>query len=168
MSTALAIGRNIRMVRNEKGMTQHDVYEATGISTSQLSSYENGKQMIGLTSLAKIAVALGTSIDRLYFGTPSEAFLNETEDFGETVVNCFKKLHELGVISNATHSMGGGKDTATVEKCGYELARMFSTLREFSYHKDYYPDTEAFLDQLYKSISNEINEHSSRNKRSSL
>ena len=52
------------MARSEKGMTQHDVYETTGISTSQLSSYENDKQMIGLVTLAKIAVALDTSIDR--------------------------------------------------------------------------------------------------------
>lgn len=162
MSTALAIGRNIKMVRSEKGMTQHDVYKATGISTSQLSSYENGKQMIGLVTLAKIAVALGTSIDRLYFGTPSEALLNETEDFGETVVNCFKKLYELGVISNVRYSMGTGIDSAVVDKCAYELARMFSALHDFSYRKNYYPDADAFLDQLYKSVSNEINE---RNKR---
>jgi len=168
MSTAHAIGRNIRVVRSERGMTQHDVYEATGISTSQLSSYENGKQMIGLVTLAKIAVALDTSIDRLYFGTPSEAFLNEKEDFGETVVNCFKKLHELGVVSDVRHAMGTGADSAIVNKCGYELARLFSALREFSYRKDYYPDAEAFLEQLYKSASNEINERSSCNKRSSL
>lgn len=157
MSTASAIGRNIKSVRTERGMTQHDIYEATGISTSQLSSYENGKQMIGLPTLAKIAVALNTSIDRLYFGAPSEAFLNETEDFGETVVNCFKKLRELGVVSSVSHPMGGGSDSARIEKCGYELARMFSTLREFNYHKDYYPDENIFLEQLYKSVSNEIN-----------
>ncbi len=162
MSTANAIGRNIKSVRTERGMTQHDVYKATGISTSQLSSYENGKQMIGLPTLAKIAVALDTSIDRLYFGAPSEAFLNETEDFGETVVNCFKKLYELGVVSNVSHSMGSGNNSARIDKCGYELARMFSTLREFSFHKDYYPDEDAFLDQLYKSVSNEINKREER------
>ena len=81
-------------------MTQRDVYEATDISTSQLSAYENGKQMIGLVSLAKIAKALDTSIDRLYFGKPSEAFLNETEDFGETVVNCFKKHETIHIYNN--------------------------------------------------------------------
>ena len=158
MSSPNAIGRNIKAVRTEKGMTQNDVYKATGISTSQLSSYENGKQMIGLSTLAKIASALGTSIDRLYFGAPSEAFLNQTENFGETVVNCFKKLYELGVVDSVSHFERGIGDSACVKKCGYELARMFTTLREFSYHKEYYPDKEAFLDQLYKSISNEINE----------
>jgi len=157
MSTPNAIGRNIKNVRAERGMTQHDVYKATGISTSQLSSYENGKQMIGLLTLAKIAVALGTSIDRLYFGAPSEAFLNETEDFGETVVNCFKKLHELGVVSDVNHSIGSGSNSARIDKCGYELDRMFSTLREFEHHKDYYPDAALYLEQLYQATANEIN-----------
>ena len=88
--------------------------------------------------------------------------MNETEDFGETVVNCFKKLYELGVVSNVSHSMGSGNNSARIDKCGYELARMFSTLREFSFHKDYYPDEDAFLDQLYKSVSNEINKREER------
>lgn len=157
MSTAAAIGRNIQTVRAEKGMTQRDVYEATGISTSQLSSYENGKQMIGLVTLAKLATALGTSIDRLYFGVPSEAFLNETEDFGETVVNCFRKLRDLGVVSRVGHDMMTDKGSACLETCSYELSRMFSTLSDFDYRKKYYPDEQAFLDQLYTSVANEIN-----------
>lgn len=155
MGTANAIGRNIKIVRTERGMTQHDVYKATGISTSQLSSYENGRQMIGLSTLAKIAVALDTSIDRLYFGTPSEAFLNETEDFGETVVNCFKKLHELGVVSNVKVCMEPG--SADISKCAFELKRMFSMLEEFESKRQFNPNEDGYLDQLYKSIANEIN-----------
>lgn len=151
MSTASAIGRNIKNVRTERGMTQRDVYEATGISASQLSSYENGKQMIGLPTLAKIAVALNTSIDRLYFGAPSEAFLNESEDFGETVVNCFKKLRELGVVRSVSHSMTGGSASASIEKCGYELAACFPRLENLAITKITTPTKTPFL-------SNSINQ----------
>ncbi len=158
MSTAAAIGRNIKAVRAEKGMTQRDVYEATGIPASQLSSYENGRQMVGLVTLAKIATALGTSIDRLYFGSPSEAFLNETEDFGKTVVNCFKKLREIGVVSNVNYGTMSDEGSARLKTCGYELKRMFDTLRDFEYRREYYPDERAFLDQLYASVANEINQ----------
>lgn len=142
-------------------MTQRDVYEATGISTSQLSSYENGKQMVGLVTLAKIAIALDTSIDRLYFGAPSEAFLNETEDFGKTVVNCFKKLREIGVVTNVNQGAMSLEGSARLKTCGYELTRMFSALRDFEHRKEYYPDEQVFLDQLYASVANEINKRRS-------
>ena len=153
MSTAAAIGRNIQAVRSQRGMTQRDIYEATGISTSQLSSYENGKQMVGLVTLAKIATALDTSIDRLYFGAPSEAFLNETEDFGETVVNCFKKLRDLDVVTGVSSSGG-----ASLKKCQFELSRLFNALHDYEWHKDYYPESDKFLEQIYKSTANEIDE----------
>lgn len=81
MPTAISIGTNIKKVRKEKGLTQRKVAENAGISISQLSSYENGKQMPGLPTLANLATALDTSLDQLYFGAPSEAFLNVTEDF---------------------------------------------------------------------------------------
>lgn len=154
MSTAASIGRNIKTIRAEKGMTQREVCDAAEISTSQLSTYENGKQMVGLVTLAKIATALGTSIDRLYFGTPSEAFLNETEDFGETVVNCFKKLRELGVVTNMASDYTRGE--ARMEKCSYELKRMFDSLQEFEYNRRFYPDENAYLSQLYRSVANQI------------
>ena len=157
MSDAIAIGRNIQIVRKEKGMTQRELYEATGISTSQLSSYENGKQMIGLVSLAKIAKALDTSIDRLYFGKPSEAFLNEAEDYGETVVNCFRKLKDLGIVSSVSHDSIATGGSAHLKTCTYELQRMFQTLRDFERHKEFYPNENDFLNQLYQSIANEIN-----------
>ena len=154
MSTAASIGQNIKTVRTEKGLTQREVCDAAEISTSQLSTYENGKQMVGLVTLAKIATALGTSIDRLYFGAPSEAFLNETEDFGEMVVNCFKKLRELGVVTSVAGDYKRGQ--ASIGKCSYELNRMFDSLRDFEYNRRFYPDENAYLSQLYKSVANQI------------
>ncbi len=62
--------------------------------------YATGDSALAEEQATEIATVLDTSIDRLYFGAPSEAFLNETEDFGETVVNCFKKLRNLGVVTS--------------------------------------------------------------------
>lgn len=156
MPTALSIGRNIQSVRKEAGMTQRVVAEAAGISISQLSSYENGKQMPGLVTLGKLAVAMNSSLDRLYFGSPSEAFLNETEDFGETVVNCFIKLRELGVVKGVRSGMSG-EGSASLSHCSYELDRLFRELQEYEWHKDYYPDGEAYTAQIKTSVANEIN-----------
>ena len=162
MTEHIDISRNIKQARIEKGMTQREVSRKADISISQLSAYENGKQVPGLTTLAKLATALGTSLDRLYFGRPSEAFLNETADFGETVVNCFLRLRELGVVSDVQYSEGGGGGTVYLVSCGYELNRMFSQIREYEYRKAFYPDGDSYLEQIYKSVANEINTRNSR------
>lgn len=161
MPSAFSIGRNIQSVRKKVGMTQRVVAEAAKISISQLSSYENGKQMPGLVTLGKLAVAMNTSLDRLYFGSPSEAFLNETEDFGETVVNCFIKLRELGVVSDVRSGMSG-EGSASLPLCSYELSRLFSELQGYEYHKNYYPDGDAYVAQIRTSVANEINALRSR------
>jgi len=157
MSSKEFIGRNLKIVRSERGLTQREVAESTHISISQLSAYENGKQMPGLITLANLAITLGTSIDRLYFGNASEAFLNETTDLGMTVVNCFLKLRELGVVNRIGYSTGSGGGTATLLTCSYELYRMFSALDEYEHRKDYYPDGDAYLSQIYRATANEIN-----------
>lgn len=155
MSDAISIGRNIKAVRTANQMTQREVCEASGISPSQLSAYENGKQMIGLTTLGKIATALGTSIDHLYYGSPSEAFLNASDDFGQTVVNCFFKLWDLGVIGDI--AICDRSQSVRIEKCAYELYRLRGMLRDFESKRAYYPNGQAFLSQLLTSTVNEIN-----------
>lgn len=160
MSEAAFVGKNIKTVREEQGMTQHDVYLATGISTPQLSAYENGKQMIGLVTLAKIASALKTSIDRLYYGTPSEAFLNKTEDVGETIVNCFRKLDELHVLDGVSFTTEGF--SAHVAQYGPQIMRMSLSIEDFKHNEQYYPNADAYLEQLCKSVANEINAEKNR------
>lgn len=162
MSDQVFIGSNIRSVRAEKRMTQRELAEKAEISTSQLSAYENGKQMPGLVTLGKIAVAMETSIDRLYFGAPSEAFLNETEDFGKTVVNCFLKLKELGAVTNVHHGTGSREGSATLSKCSYELSHLFDDYRNYGYRAKSQENGDVYLKQVNEAVANEINEREKR------
>lgn len=157
MANQTSIGKNIKAVRQEQGLTQRELSERSGITISQLSSYENGKQMPGLVSLGNLATALGTSIDRLYFGSPSEAFLNESIDFGETVVNCFAKLWGLGVLQELDFDEDSYEFRMVVAEYGPQIQRLFSMIGEYCDHRDYFADGEAYLKQVKKSIVNEIN-----------
>ena len=84
------IGQNIREVRKEKGLSQNELHQKTGISITALSGYENGN-MPGLTTLAIIARGLGVSLDRLYYGDENRAFIDAEPDialfpfYGQTV-----------------------------------------------------------------------------------
>ncbi len=54
------LGRQIRVVRTEKGWTLKDLSEASGISVSQLSSIERGSHLPSVESLLAVAQALET------------------------------------------------------------------------------------------------------------
>lgn len=58
-----AIGQNIKRIRKQKGITQEQLADMTGISKVHISNMENANTKVSLASLVKIASALGTSVD---------------------------------------------------------------------------------------------------------
>ena len=57
---------DIKAVRQQKGITQQGLSEATGIDQSSISRMENGKQGISLANLYQIAQALGEPIESFF------------------------------------------------------------------------------------------------------
>lgn len=57
------IGRRVAELRAEKDMTQQQLADLTGISREHVARIEAGKYSVGLKHLAKIAAALGMTID---------------------------------------------------------------------------------------------------------
>jgi transcriptional regulator with XRE-family HTH domain len=55
------VGRNIARVRREKGLTQEQVAERSGISQQYLSGLERGNRNPSIVTLYEIAQALGVS-----------------------------------------------------------------------------------------------------------
>jgi transcriptional regulator with XRE-family HTH domain len=56
------IGSAIRALRQERGLSLRDLSHLTGFSISFLSLVERGRSSLALTSLQKVATALGTSV----------------------------------------------------------------------------------------------------------
>jgi len=69
---AKSIGRTIRSVRQDRGMTLKDFGNKTGLSGPFLSQLENGRAMPSIVTLHKAADALGTSAQALLAGDDSE------------------------------------------------------------------------------------------------
>jgi len=57
--------KNMKKLREAKGMSQGDIHRATGIDRAYISNLEAGKQNPTLETIAKIAEALGVSSDQL-------------------------------------------------------------------------------------------------------
>jgi len=67
---APTLGRRIRALRLERGMTVEALGAAIGRAASQVSVIENGKRELRLAELQRLAGALGTSVDALLVPAP--------------------------------------------------------------------------------------------------
>ena len=57
------IGQRIATLRKEKGMTQQDLADVTGLLRNHISRIEQGRYSVGFDTLQAIAEALGGTID---------------------------------------------------------------------------------------------------------
>lgn len=57
------IGLAIATLRQEKGMSQRDLAELTGLNYTNIWKIEKGKYSVGLDILSKICSALGKRVD---------------------------------------------------------------------------------------------------------
>ena len=57
------IGQLIATLRKEKGMTQQDLADVTGLLRNHISRIEQGRYSVGFDTLQAIAEALGGTID---------------------------------------------------------------------------------------------------------
>ncbi|OHA28846.1 MAG: DNA-binding protein [Candidatus Taylorbacteria bacterium RIFCSPHIGHO2_12_FULL_45_16] len=62
---AVKLGKNLRRIRKGKGMSQGDIVRALGMGRGFVSNIENGKGNPTLTTITKLAKALGVSADEL-------------------------------------------------------------------------------------------------------
>lgn len=62
---ARKLGQNLKRIRTKKGISQGDIVKTLGMPKSFVSSIENGKTNPTLATIAKIAKAIGVSVDKL-------------------------------------------------------------------------------------------------------
>ncbi|MFQ9511114.1 MAG: helix-turn-helix domain-containing protein [Lachnospiraceae bacterium] len=65
------LGKNIKMARVEKDMTQEQLAKIIGCSTVFISEIEKAKKRPSLETLHKISIALGIGTDELFYGKTS-------------------------------------------------------------------------------------------------
>lgn len=62
---AQKLGKNLKRIRTKKGITQGDIVRALGMPKSFVSSIENGKTNPTLSTITKLAKAIGVSVGEL-------------------------------------------------------------------------------------------------------
>ena len=76
MTEPSEIGFRVKHFRLEKHMTQKDLAERSGVSWSFISRLENGQSHASVSTLAKIADALGEDLGMLLCSTDGNTLLD--------------------------------------------------------------------------------------------
>lgn len=64
-SEQIKLGKNLKRIRTEKGISQGDIARALDVGRSFITNIENGKTNPTLATIAKIARAIGVSAGEL-------------------------------------------------------------------------------------------------------
>ena len=158
------VGGNIKAARAENGMTQFALAQKAEISQTQLSDYENGNKLPGLNSIAKIALALGKSIDELCYGDASMTPITTAPDKGRLIANCVFQLWKNGVLgrhipTNNEHAYSSSfymNPVADLRSYPMAIERLLETLDEYEEKKNTFKNPELYLEQVLDSVSSEI------------
>jgi len=75
----MSVGKNVRKIRKEKGLSILDLKNLTGLSKSTISDLENDKSSPTIETLQKIANALNVDIKE-FFKNESEKQSNTEDD----------------------------------------------------------------------------------------
>ncbi len=67
------LARNLRRIRQERGLTQETLSHLSGVMQSHLSEIEAGKRNASVDLIGAIALALGVPVAALFAGRPGEA-----------------------------------------------------------------------------------------------
>ena len=174
------IGKHIKEVRLEKGLTQEKLAQMCGFSNTTLSAYENAKKFPNLDTTAVIAEKLNVSIERLYYGDENNAFISAAPDYGRKIVNAIYFLCIVGIIEYYENYMSGGLGMAVynpgserepvglmlnIMKHAKSIQRLVNSLNEYRKNEDTYPEPEKYLEMLLASVATEINNNEEKYKR---
>ena len=157
-----AIGKRIRATREELQMSQKALSKATGIKDSMISDFERGVREPSTANLAKIAHALYSTMDELYFGNESNKML-QTTNYGMKIVNCFTELmldEAIGKVEEDNDEFApSGRYYIPLWGDAWAIKRLLDNIYEFKQNQNTYPDPDLYLDQIKQSVANEINKN---------
>lgn len=66
----MTTGNKIKLLREQRGLTQYDLAAKIGVSQARISHYETGRRGLSIELAASIAAALGVGVDDL-LSTPT-------------------------------------------------------------------------------------------------
>jgi len=86
------IAKNIKAIREKKGMSQKELISAVGLGAPMYSRIETGKAEPSLTTLEKIAKALGVQLTEFFI---VDSTLEDVNTYDASIMEKVKVIEEL-------------------------------------------------------------------------
>ncbi|HIW74464.1 MAG TPA: helix-turn-helix domain-containing protein [Firmicutes bacterium] len=83
-----AVGRRIKQLRKQKGLTQEEIAELLGLSTTYYAAVEQGTSFPRLDNLVAIINCIGASADQIFMDVIDHAYparSSELEEKNESI-----------------------------------------------------------------------------------
>lgn len=90
-----AIGRRIRDVRKQRGITQEALCDIVDLSSAHVSHIESGKTKLSLIALVAIANALRTTTDSLLYDNVGVSVDAYDKDFKDLLEDCTEEERDF-------------------------------------------------------------------------
>lgn len=87
-----SIGSRIKEKRKELNLTQIKIKELTGISSGNMSDYENGRVLPSALAIISLSKALNCSTDWLLTGQTNNSLSNSYSSEEQALIETFRKL----------------------------------------------------------------------------
>jgi transcriptional regulator with XRE-family HTH domain len=88
------VGKNIRIFRLAKGLSQSELGDAIGVTFQQVQKYEKGTNRVGSSRIVKLAIALGVPVNRLFSDAGKEVVSGQ----GEIVTDLLAKPYAIRML----------------------------------------------------------------------
>jgi transcriptional regulator with XRE-family HTH domain len=88
------VGKNIRIFRLAKGLTQSDLGDALGVTFQQVQKYENGVNRVGSSRLARISNVLDVPVNRFF----EDGRHGEATGKGEIITDLLTKPYAIRML----------------------------------------------------------------------
>ena len=107
MKVPMSLGERVAYVRQERGMSQEDLCQVSGVSTQKISAIENGRGNTRTDTVVNLANGLQISTDYLLRGIPTTTDISDLEGI-MSKLTC-EQYHNLQeIIKNYCAAVGVG------------------------------------------------------------
>lgn len=120
MADMMQIGRNIRILRENMGLTQRALADGVLVSFQAISAWERGLSVPDLENAVRIAEFFGVSVDALLTRTGQELYVGIDGDSTKTEFVLFEKD---GTIKNIVYQEGANPNDRNLEHSVQVLSR---------------------------------------------
>lgn len=98
-----AIGQRIRKFRKACGLSQEELAEKVGISTTHMSHIETGNTKLSLQVLVDIASTLSVQTDELLYELPAQNTHALTQELADLLMTCSPR--EINILLDVLKSV---------------------------------------------------------------